>query len=152
MFLDLAHLLRLVSTIDLSIHLLALMLQQVWGIFSNWVWCALVWSSWVSGYSDPRETPRETPKATPRASRRSSEEDVARAAAAGASAALTLLLIPALKEVSFCPSLPSCLVEVQKSCYNFLFCDFSLSSFLPYPSCDVWICVHLQEDRLDEKI
>ncbi|KAG0627228.1 hypothetical protein M758_2G184000 [Ceratodon purpureus] len=50
--------------------------------------------------SDPRETPRETPKATPRASRRSSEEDVARAAAAGASAALTLLLIPALKETA----------------------------------------------------
>lgn len=53
-----------------------------------------------SGYSEPRETPRETPKATPRVSRRTSEEDVARAAAAGASAALTLLLIPALKEVT----------------------------------------------------
>uniref|UniRef100_A0A7I4B6L0 non-specific serine/threonine protein kinase n=1 Tax=Physcomitrium patens TaxID=3218 RepID=A0A7I4B6L0_PHYPA len=50
--------------------------------------------------SDPRETPRETPKATPRASARASEEDVARAAAAGASAALALLLIPALKETA----------------------------------------------------
>ncbi|KAG0570290.1 hypothetical protein M758_6G145800 [Ceratodon purpureus] len=50
--------------------------------------------------SEPRETPRETPKATPRASRRASEEDVARAAAAGQSAALTLLLIPALKETA----------------------------------------------------
>nr|PNR59694.1 hypothetical protein PHYPA_002486 [Physcomitrium patens] len=48
----------------------------------------------------PRETPRETPKATPRANRRISEEDVARAAAAGASSALTLLLIPALKETA----------------------------------------------------